>query len=238
MNDLPPWEVNPALTLDRLRVITDIIVRVRREVAESTDYEEGDGFFGLWAPGSRVHARLAHHIKRTATSRLYPWLTIVNQGLQFTFAIDGVPVRIYRGEAERPSRGARKVSLLEHVKQQELFDLGLITKPDLSWAWRIAVETEPDGKVFSVNILQVGPGSPVSVRNRFSIPLTATVPAVASVLPFTPAGVELEPAPVEAIEHVSVEDGEEVGIGSRAGTGTDNAGKVGPPPSPRDDDKL
>lgn len=209
MSDKLPWEVNSVLALERLRVIADIIMRVRRDVAESMEPEEGDGFFGLWVSGTRVHARLSHHLKLAAESGQSPWLELVDQGMQFTFAIEGVPIRIYRGEPERPTRGARKVGLLEYARQQELFDLGLITMPDVEWVWRVAVETDPEGRVFNVNILQIGPGNPAPVRNRYSIPLTETVPALAPTLPFTPAGVELPPAQVEAIEYTSEEEGGE-----------------------------
>jgi hypothetical protein len=226
MSDKLPWEANPALTLERLSVIADIIVKVRRDVANSMDSEEGDGFFGMWVAGTRAHARLSHHLKEAAQSGRYPWLELVNAGMQFTFAIEGTPIRIYRGEPEKPTRGARKVSPLEAAKQEELFDLGLIMKPDLEWAWRIAVETDPDGRVFAVYILQVGPGAPVSVRNRFAIPLGAAVAPVSSVLPITPPGVELPPAEVDVLEHTSAEEGDVGAESSFEGTGTNGASQV------------
>src|SRR5262245_41222988 len=91
-----PWPDWPTLTLDRLQVVSAIIQDVHAEVAELFDPDAGDG---AWDRGCRAYSRRCHRI--IAATNHYPWLTIPagsGSGLEFTFAIGGVPIKSYRGE--------------------------------------------------------------------------------------------------------------------------------------------
>lgn len=207
---IPPWEVNPALTRSRLLSIGEWISDVRASVAEDVNPELGDLYFGHWQPGSTAHARLAHRFTAEAQSGAHPWLRVLDPSLQFTFAIDDVPIRIYRGEPDRPSRSAKKAGVQERLRQLEAFDMSEITRADLSWSWRIAVELDPQTlRASRLTLCEVNvDGDEDQVRNQFEIPIRPDVARLTTLAEHRPAGVELEPATVELQPAEADEDGE------------------------------
>jgi hypothetical protein len=197
MNDRSPWDVHPGLTLDRLQTIARLLADIRERVSRHLQPEEGDLHFGMWVAGTTAHARTAYRITHMVASGGYPWLSIVDGTMQFTFAIDRVPVRVFRGEPEKPSRGAQKKSLLETMAQLTLFELNEMGGGDLDWQWRIAVEPEPTGEVFRITIVQVNvTNGEVSVRNPFVIPFRDTARALTDLASTRRDGVELPPPPI------------------------------------------
>ncbi len=197
MNDRLPWDVHSGLTLDRLQTIARLLADIRERVSRHLEPEEGDLHFGMWVAGTTAHARTAYQITRMVLSGDFPWLSIVDSTMQFTFAIDRVPVRVFRGEPEKPSRGAQKKSLLETMAQLTLFEMKEMGGGDLDWQWRIAVEPEPTGEVFRITLVQVNvTDGVVNVRNPFVIPFRDTARALTDVASTRRDGVELPPPPV------------------------------------------
>lgn len=196
MNDCLPWEVHPGLTEDRLLFIARVLAGVRDRVRLQLQPEEGDLYFGQWVSGTQAHARTAYEINRLAESGDYPWLEIVDRGMQFTFKIDGVPIRIFRGEPEKPTRSAQKKGVLEAMHQLMLFEHEEMGGKDLEWQWRIALEVEPEsGEVFRITLVQVNvTRGVVNVRNAFPIPFRDSASALTVVATTRRDGVEL-PAP-------------------------------------------
>jgi hypothetical protein len=163
-------------------------------VSRHVQPEEGDLHFGMWVAGTMAHARTAYWITRIVSRGDHSWLSIVDGTMQFTFAIDGVPVRVFRGEPEKPSRGAQKKSLRETMAQLALFEMNEMGGGDLDWQWRIAVEPEPTGEVFRITIVQVNvTNGEVNVRNPFEIPFRDTARALTDLASTRHEGIELPP---------------------------------------------
>jgi hypothetical protein len=197
MSDRLPWEVHPGLTLERLQIIARLLADVRKGVVEHMRPEEGDLHFGMWVAGTMAYARTAYRITTMAQSGDYLWLSIVDGTMQFTFAIDGVPVRVFKGDPEKPSRSAQKKSPRESVAQLMLFEMEEMGSGDLDWQWRIAVEPEPTGEVFRITLVQVSvTNGEVGVRNLYTIPFRYTARALSEVVSSQRAGIELPVPPV------------------------------------------
>src|SRR5262245_53960840 len=105
MLDLNPWDIEPDLTLDRLRWIARQFVAVRRQAV--ADYSPAKGDIP-WNHGCDCYARQMSTITRAALSGDYPWLRILDPTLKFTFSIGRVPCRFYKGDAERPNVNLRE----------------------------------------------------------------------------------------------------------------------------------
>lgn len=98
---LKPWEIHPSLTDSRLRVIGRIVRDARRRAVETVfDPRQGDTAWGL---GCVVYERTCFAIALAArTEPLHAWLSVIeSDGLKFSFAVGGVPLRFYRGDVER-----------------------------------------------------------------------------------------------------------------------------------------
>lgn len=200
MNKLP-WDVNPSLDLQSLVAVGRLIEDVRNSVVDDLDVEAGDTFFGQWTPGSKFHSRFAHRVVEATKDGAIPGLSVLDRRMQFTFGINGVPLRLFRGDAERPTKGARKKNVLEALAQQEAFDLDLITKKDLQWVWRMAVLTDPETmRILRITLCQVHLGDGVQVRYPFDIPFREAVAPVTVLTEDRPEGIELEPAEVGELE--------------------------------------
>ncbi|WNG34419.1 hypothetical protein F0U61_12835 [Archangium violaceum] len=197
MNDRLPWDVHPGLTLDRLQIIARLLADIRERVSLHLEPEEGDLHFGMWVAGTMAHARTAYQLTRMVFSGDYSWLSIVDGSMQFTFAIDRVPVRVFKGDPEKPSRSAQKKSPREAMIQLALFEMKEMGGGDLDWQWRIAVEPEPTGEVFRITLVQVNvTAGVVNVRNLFVIPFRDTARALTDVASTRHDGVELPPPPI------------------------------------------
>lgn len=190
-----PWEVHPGLTLDRLLVVADIVRRVHEGVARHIRPAEGDTLWGRWVAGTTEYSRVAYALIKAAESGEYPWLGIVDAGMQFTASVAGVPFRVYHGDVENPTRSARKQSIKEITAQLEAFDLNEITRPDAGWAWRMAVEIDPEsGDALRMIFVEVSTEG--AYRNDFEIPFQETVAPITSVTTDLFEGAELLPPTV------------------------------------------
>ncbi|VUT00587.1 hypothetical protein SB6408_01918 [Klebsiella spallanzanii] len=90
-----PWELNPALTIERLKQLASLIRNVRDDVIDLHNEELGDS---ARSTGLRAYECCRTRIIRAATQHEeWPWLGIVKDDGKFTFSIDSVPVRLYRG---------------------------------------------------------------------------------------------------------------------------------------------
>jgi hypothetical protein len=192
-----PWEIDSRLKEERLISIANILDGVRTGVADHLDPDQGDRFFGGWVAGTTAYARSAAAIAAAADSGILPWLSVVDRSMQFTFAIEGVPVRVYHGDASEPSRSAVKGSPVEQQAQMVAFDLDAFTDERLNWGWRIAVETDPEGRAFEMTFVQVHRSG--ATRYPYSIPFRAARVSLAPVASFAPAPVDLPPVIVEPL---------------------------------------
>jgi hypothetical protein len=145
-NDLTPTEKYPSLTDERLSLIADALRDVRDKALAIYDPLGGDD---AWCHGCRVYSRSRFRIRRLAQQ--YAWLTIVDEepNLRFTFAIEGIPIRFYKGSPDDPPAHYLVVTFGE-LLQRQLFD----HRP-LDRILRIAVETDREGRVSTVKLVEL-----------------------------------------------------------------------------------
>jgi hypothetical protein len=154
-----PIEIHPGLSEDRLVAVGQLIREARHRAVGSHRPGAGDN---EWVLGCRAYTWVCVDI--TLATATNPWLTIVEGGLMtedgrakvelhFVFAVGGVPLRFYRGDADDvPTRSLRR-NFPELVSQQTAFDFASAPKPDS--ILRLAVETNEFGEVTNILLVQV-----------------------------------------------------------------------------------
>ena len=141
-----PWEFHPALTEERLRICGRLLANARRDAVAMAAYELGDD---SWSVGCRAYAFGKQRLRRAATARVHPWLSVMDDSHHFVFLIEEVPVRFYRGFAEEPT--VRTLRRQEAESQQLGLALGINEADGL--VFRFAIETGVTGNVERVVFL-------------------------------------------------------------------------------------
>ncbi len=206
-----PWQVAPALTEARLRLIAAVFDRVRNEVAQLHQPEKGDGNWGF---GCRSYERTCFAFERMAEEEPYKaWMTVVRGGLECTLRVESIPIKFYRGDPADPTprvlRGAANAALRDvrtgQASMFAMFDSGHASDDGLFWL--LAIDTHPDLTVSRVVIFQADEYG--SVHNEWEIPLDESVHAVANVTPIRPEGVDLPPPVVQSrTDEILTKDGD------------------------------
>lgn len=181
--DKKPWETHPALSAERLMIVANILRTVRHDALPNHDPDKGDTNWGL---GTRVSERSWFAIRNAAPT--YDWLRIINSGKHFVFAIGGVPLRFYRGMAEKPSTkmlARRYPEILQHQTAFEFF------QNETEFFWRFAIETDFLGEVLRIVVAQMSEGG--DVKSIWEVPLTQRVSALTLITEKKPEGIELPP---------------------------------------------
>lgn len=195
--DKLPWEIHPDLTEERLAFLARLIRSVRADAVDAHDPDKGDTSWGL---GCRSHERTLFAIINAAAGIASSWLSVIEPGLHFVFAVGSVPLRFYRGEAEHPPTKSLQRNYAEIVQAQtSMFSLPGFATPvrnDLrAYLWRIAIETNFDGSVDRVVLVEVSEDGQ-SLRTIHEIP-ESTVGYVAATEPKRKEGKPLPPPSVE-----------------------------------------
>ena len=182
MNDLNPTQ-KYGLSIEKLSIIANSLRDVREAALALHDPLNGDD---AWSHGCRVYSRSRFRI--TLLSQEHPWLTIVHEeeNLRFTFAIDGLPVRFYKGPADDPPLhyvGATYGELL----QRQLFEHRRLER-----TLRIAVETDREGHVSTVKLVELDEAG--EATGVFLIPFDCTK---INVTPLETKAIHLDPVEVE-----------------------------------------
>ena len=182
---VPPWEIHPALTEERLRVVAGIIRDVRLGALALYDPAAGDL---PWSHGCVVYARTLKALERAALREDYRgWLHVVErQGLHFVFGIGGIPVRVYSGDPERlPDRTLRRRAA-EVDQMAFAFELFPGAPPAVNAAvledcfLRLAVELTPTLAVWRISLVLADDAG--RVHAQWEVPLDGE----AGVLAFDP----------------------------------------------------
>ena len=142
-----PWDYHVELTKERIVTVASLIVDGRQLAVELFDNEAGDNG---WTLGCRAFQFGRFRILRAVDDGMYDWLGAIDRTLQLIFTIGGVPVRIYRGEAQEPTDRTRRQS------NNELRQLGFSfdeRDEGRDLAFRFAVETDLDGSVLAINFV-------------------------------------------------------------------------------------
>jgi hypothetical protein len=147
MNDLNPVEKYPSLTDVRLSLLAEALRDVRETTLALYDPLSGDN---EWSHGCRVYARSIFRIKQLALE--HSWLSVVGEDakLRFTFAVEGIPIRFYKGSPDDPPSNYL-VTTFGELLQRQLFE-GL---HPLDKILRLAVETDREGHVTTVKLVEL-----------------------------------------------------------------------------------
>jgi hypothetical protein len=155
---MKPYNWPAAFDEARLAKVAYVLVEARNSAAEAAQPELGDA---AWGTGCRAYERGCHAIRSLAER--CEWLTVLqgeSGGLEFVFAMDDVPLRFFRGDADRPgSRHSRRTSVEDEARQELL---GFME--DGGEAFRLCVTTGEGGRVASVALLAVLDGEVRSTR--------------------------------------------------------------------------
>jgi hypothetical protein len=177
-----PWELTPALLQDRLETLARVAVSTRNRAFAEADRAAGDTNWGL---ACKAHERLMHALSELVNRGAHPWLGLVRDGLYVMPLVDGVPVRLYRGAADKPSSRHLDAVRLEHERWQAnapqmAFDFMSGVSSDGPWYWLMAMETDANGMVTRVVFVQANDAG--QTRHPWECPLEASAPEKAPVL--------------------------------------------------------
>jgi hypothetical protein len=183
-----PSETTSALTEERLQLIARTIVAVRADAREVHQAEKGDDG---WTFGCIAYRRTCFALTGHAESGDHAWLSVKDGGLAFTLFIDGVPLKFYRGDADKPGARNLRKGLDAAIKQ---VSLAFVNDEPGDWFWLLAIETNEDGAVLRLAVFQANEKG--ATRNQYVIPLEDAFLTVAGLVATEREGVDLPPPPV------------------------------------------
>ncbi|MEI8667029.1 hypothetical protein P4S65_00900 [Pseudoalteromonas sp. B131b] len=168
-----PWEINPALTSERLKKLASLIRSIRDDVVDRHDDVLGDS---ARSTGLRAYECCRNQIISASRDKdEWSFLDILKGDGRFTFSIDSVPVRLYRGQPSNPQE-RRLIPCEEATRQMSL--LPVEVGNDANVLWFFAIEVDEFRYVERVTF--TGYLDEVQV-SCWEIPLNEHVPAFTSV---------------------------------------------------------
>jgi hypothetical protein len=185
-NDFRPTTRYQGLTDERLSLIAEALQEVRNKALSLYDPLNGDGPWGL---GTRVYERSCFRLKQL--SQQHGWLTVIEEEPKprFTFAIDGLPLRFYKGSPDDPPSNYLVTTYGELLQRQLFPDLRPLDK-----ILRIAIETNLEGRVSNAKLVELDEAG--EATGVYEIPFGA---ARSNVVPLESKPIHLEPITVEPI---------------------------------------
>ena len=185
-NDLNPTEKYPSLTDERLLLLAEALRDVRNDALKLYDPLNGDG---PWSHGTRVYERSCFKIKQL--TQRYAWLSVIEEepAPRFTFAIEGLPMRFYRGSPENPPPNYLVTTYGELLQRQLFEDLRPLDK-----VLRIAIETDSEGRVSTAKLVELDEAG--ETTGVYLIPFGC---GRSNVAPLESKAVHLEPVEVQPI---------------------------------------
>lgn len=146
MEDIAPWEADPRLAEPALMTLIRRLCDVRHEVVEALDRNKGDTAYSI---GCVFHERSKTAI--CVDAGVYDWLSVVDPSAHFVFAVNGVPLRIFRAPLEQsvPHKARFRGAAERHAWQRLLFE-EMYDDQAADWFWRVRLITDEDEEVTSV----------------------------------------------------------------------------------------
>ncbi len=198
-----PWELNPKLSVEHLTEVANFIKNIRNDVIDLHDHQLGDSAKGT---GLRAYECIRVRLIREAAKKdQWPWLGILKPDGRFTFSINSVPIRMYRGRPETPFE-RRLIPCGEAVRQshflfEEVGEAALIR-------WFFVVEVDESKYVERISVTGFLNGQQVSC---WEVPLNARVPVIAPVSDSLPQPAKQEKAKARIKRKVKETKPNEVG---------------------------
>jgi hypothetical protein len=151
---MEPWHHHPSLTSDRLVTVAGLILKGRSNALGRHEPEIGDD---RWILGSRAFSCAKYEIVQA--SQKIEWLEAIENGLELTFKIGGVPLRFYRGEPTDPHERTLRRTFPELAQPP----LPFIDDAQSDLLLRIAVDTDEDGEVLQMSLVALKGDQPAWV---------------------------------------------------------------------------
>lgn len=140
---MKPWDYHSDLSEQRLTQIGLIIAEERNMVFDLRKENRDDG----WSLGCRAFTWCRNAISREASNGSTSWLTVLDSSMRFIFRIGDVPIRFFRGDADKPI----KKTLASAYLEGEQFTLKFPGENRaFQLIWRFVVETDATGELFRV----------------------------------------------------------------------------------------
>lgn len=188
---LLPWEINEVLLPDRLQAVA-VAAKNQRNMVIDLSVEGRDN---PWCLGCRAYSWTCSILAEMAMRDDCQWLRTRSGGLAFTFYVDGVAFKFYRGKAEEPKSNSLRSGVREMLSVNRLdFMEDEIRQEAEGWFWLLAIDTDVDGRVLEVVVFQANERG--EIRHPWSIPLDGRVVAVSSISDVRREGVEQAPAQI------------------------------------------
>jgi hypothetical protein len=180
MADLLPWKVEPKLTQERLLLLMNVIVRVRRELQPL--YTKGDS---PWSHGCRAYSWILdglQELEADLCARGETWLRTQRKNNFFLLWVEGVLVRIYRGDPEKPNERALRIGQQLQARLPGILDEDG-EEATADWVWMLSYESTPmpwhakdlqpgEGLVVAASICQAcGTGLDAETRYMWTRPI-------------------------------------------------------------------
>lgn len=190
-----PWDYNAGLTEERLVKLAQLLERGRNDAVDRHVPEIGDN---NWTRGVCAYSYACHQVVQAAGTLGFEWLTVLDDGMRFQFAIAGVPMRFWRGDPFDPSGKMKTATPVE----QFLLDLepGV---PTAGVLFRIGVTTDEEGALLEAYFAALRNGAPETV---WPIPLADAEPLIVLLDDERPEGRELPPPSIGDIGEEEVEE--------------------------------
>jgi hypothetical protein len=188
INNFLPWDAYSPLNAERLSIVADKLRKARNDTVKLYDPFGGDT---PWSHGCRAHVRQIKAILDAAKE--YVWLTILpdEEGLRFTFAIGGIPIRFYRGAPDEIPKHHLHRTFAE-IRQLQLVLIPELRKTDK--ILRMAIELDTEGNASEISLVELDIfGEPLSA---YSIPQSL---AKSNIVPVQAQAIELPPLQPEPL---------------------------------------
>lgn len=192
-----PWELNSALIPEHLKQLASLIRNIRDEVIDKEDQNLGDT---ARSTGLRAYECCRTQIIRAAKDRnKWSWLGIVTDDGRFTFSINSVPIRLYRGRPSNPQE-RRLIPSIEALQQMSLLPIEDNTIASILWFF--AVEVDNMHYVERISLTGFSNGMQISL---WEIPLDEKVSAFSTVDDELPEPIKIEKAKVsiKSVNHIT-----------------------------------
>lgn len=188
-----PWEVDEALERGALDSLARYLLGIRNEVAAQHEPTKGDG---PWSLGCRAYERTINRLESDLIAGRFDFLGLKRLGLYCAIFINGIPVRLYRGEPENPPNHHLQAGIME---QLQLFPPKVGRETAAEWCWMVAVQTDVSGRGIAATYLQADD----SGQHRYQY--TVTDGAFENVKPLTRPGIDLGPPQVDSKKKATTE---------------------------------
>jgi hypothetical protein len=187
-----PWDIEPSLTEERLRLLAEFLMTIGMECFLLHDTKAGDGG---WALGCRTFQRVCNRLIEKSASQAWPWLRARRQrsDLEFSLMVGSVLLRYFRGDADNPNQ----IQLIRAEENLKAFGF-LMDDPDNAFSWFIIVERDPAGRPLRVVVEQANSNG--ETRYPWVAAIAKTEPATATkVTPLEKPPVDPGPPEITAI---------------------------------------